>query len=171
MPVNSYELARLNAANGTDLTRTVSAFDVRPQIALLPGNVEPDDFSWTTGTEFGSIYPQEETSALEDEYIGHSVGAKAKNYDILDLETGEHYHLAEGTKLQNIEVFAGKGTKKDYRKASWYARKYGGDIDDWQHVKGVGVVETPDGQFKAELHWSECEGMGRLDMFIKRWLE
>ena len=35
----SYELARLNAANGTDLTRTVSAFDVRPQIALLPGNV------------------------------------------------------------------------------------------------------------------------------------
>lgn len=108
---------------------------------------------------------------LPEETIGRSVGAKAQNYDILDLETGEHYHLVEGTKLQNIEVFAGKGVKAEYRKAEWYASKYGGLAEEWQHVKGIGTVQTPDGQFKAELHWTQRIGYEKIDMFIKRWLE
>lgn len=81
------------------------------------------------------------------------------------------YHLAEGTKLQDKEVFAGKGHRNEYRKASEYAIKYGGKVEDWQHVKGKGIVETSDGNFKAELHWSQCEGIGKVDFFVKRWLD
>ncbi len=91
---------------------------------------------------------------LDDIFVGRSIGAKAKNYDILDIDTGKFYKFAEGSKLQDVEVFAGKGTKKEYRSAYKYANKYGGDVSDWQHVKGHGVISTDDGDRKAEVHWS-----------------
>ena len=57
---------------------------------------------------------------LEDIVINKSVGAKALNYYVRDLATGEDYHFVEGTKIQNIEVFAGKGTKVKYKLAINY---------------------------------------------------
>lgn len=109
--------------------------------------------------------------SLPDEYFPRSVGAKFKNMNIMDLATGEMYHLAEGTHLQNKEVFAGKGGPKPFERAEDYANKYGGKPEDWMHVKGFGYVETSDGIFKAEIHWSECEGIGKIDPFIKEWLD
>lgn len=47
--------------------------------------------------------------ALKDILIRKSVGAKSKNYDVMDLTTGELYHFTEGTKLQDVKVFAGNG--------------------------------------------------------------
>jgi len=44
-------------------------------------------------------------------------------------------------------------------------------VEDWQHVKGVGFLETEEGIRKAELHWSQCESIGKFDFFIKRWLD
>ena len=106
-----------------------------------------------------------------DEYVLKSVGAKAKNYDIMDLQTGRKYHLAEGSKLQDKEVFAGKGTKKEYKKGKKYADRYGGKAENWQHVKAYGLLDTEDGYREAEIHWSQCEGIGKHEMFIKRWLD
>lgn len=112
-----------------------------------------------------------DTLRLPDEAIGRSLGAKAKNYDILDLQTGDMYHLLEGSKLQDIQVFAGRGTRNQFRTAERYAARYGGNVESWQHVKGKGVVETPDGNRPAELHWMQCEGIGKREMFVKRWLD
>jgi hypothetical protein len=50
-------------------------------------------------------------------------------------------------------------------------RKFNGDYLDWQHVKAIGVLDTPDGYIKAEVHWSQCEGVGKHEFFIKEWLE
>ena len=108
---------------------------------------------------------------LPDEYIHKSVGAKTNSYDIMDLRTGDFYHLAEGTYLRNKEVFAGKGSKKAYKNADKFAERYGGKPEDWMHVKGIGTLETEDGNIDAELHWSECEGIGKVEMFVKEWLE
>ncbi len=108
---------------------------------------------------------------LEDIEVGKSLGAKAKNYDIMDLETGEHFNLVERTSLQDVEVFAGKGVKSEFRKADKYAKKYGGKAKDWQHAKGTGTVDYYGEGRKAELHWAQCEGIGKHDFFIKRWLE
>ena len=108
---------------------------------------------------------------LLDEYVLKSVGAKSRNYDIMDLQTGEMYRLAEGSRLQDKEVFAGKGSKKEYRKAYKYAEKFGGNPEDWQHVKGKAVLQTPEGDFPAEVHWSQCEGIGKVDFFVKKWLD
>ena len=108
---------------------------------------------------------------VEEIQIGRSVGAKAKNYDVMDLGTGEMFHFAEGSKIQDVKVFAGKGTSKKLRIAEKYASKYGGASEDWQHVKGFGDLVTDDGERRAEVHWMQCEGVGKFDFFIKEWLD
>lgn len=62
---------------------------------------------------------------LDDIVIGRSVGAKAPNYSVMDLDTGEYFKFVEGTKIQNPEVFADKGTNKELKIAEKYANKYG----------------------------------------------
>ena len=111
------------------------------------------------------------TIQLPDEIIGRSVGAKARNYDILDLATGERFQLAEGSSLQNVQVFAGKGTSTVFRDARKYASRYSGAVEEWQHVKGNGVVSTNDGDRPVELHWVQCSGIGKREMFVKEWLD
>ena len=91
--------------------------------------------------------------------------------DVLDLATGLRYFLAKGSKLQDVTVFAGKGSKKEFRMAVKYAERYGGNVADWQHVKGIGLLETEDGEVLANIHWVQCEGIGKKEMFVKEWLE
>lgn len=108
---------------------------------------------------------------LNDEVFPKSIGAKWQNYDIMNLATGETYHIAEGSKIQDKEVFAGKGSKTPYRDAYKYAEKYGGNTEDWQHVKAKCVIKIEDEEIPAEIHWSQCEGIGKFDLFVKRWLD
>lgn len=108
---------------------------------------------------------------LPDIEIGRSVSAKAKNYDVLDLISGEEFHFVEGTHLQNVEVFAGKGTKSVYRKAYVYANKYGGKPEEWQHVKGNGILDYYGEHRRAAVHWSQHDVYGKHDFFVKEWLE
>ena len=90
---------------------------------------------------------------------------------VLDLETGVRYQLAKGSKLQDVEIFAGKGSKKEFRQAEKYAQRYGGSASNWQHAKGKGMLATDEGDVKAEIHWVQCEGIGKKEMFVKKWLE
>ena len=107
---------------------------------------------------------------LPDIQIGRSLGAKARNWDVLDRATGKHYKFVEGTHLQNVEVFAGGRSKTPYKKAYVYAQK-GGRVEDWEHVKGIGWLDTEEGHRKAEIHWSQCAGFGKHDFFVKEWLD
>lgn len=127
--------------------------------------------SGSGGGSDGGVLTADGNLKLEDIPIHRSVGAKAKNYEVMDLATGEMYHFAEGTKLQNVEVFAGKGTRTPFRKADETAEKFGGKAKDWQHVKGFGTLDTPDGDRNVEVHWVQCQGFGKHDFFIKRWLD
>jgi hypothetical protein len=111
------------------------------------------------------------TQKLSDELIHKSVGAKSRNYAIMDLTTGDMFQLVEGEYIHNKEVFAGKGVKVPYLKAERYAEKYGGKPEDWMHVKGIGLVRTKDGDRKAEIHWSQCDGIGAVEHFIKEYLD
>ena len=128
-----------------------------------------EDSRGSSGGSSGGV--RKGSKRLEDIQIGRSVGAKARNYDVMDLATGEKYHFAEGTRLQNVEVFAGKGTRTVFRKAGDYAERYGGKAKDWQHCKGFGVLDTSDGDREAEVHWVQCQGIGKYEFFIKRWLD
>ena len=103
--------------------------------------------------------------------IGVGVGAKAKNYDVMDLESGEVYHFVEGSKVQDVKVFAGKSSHTPFRRASFFAKRYGGVAEDWQHVKGYALLETPDGDRMAEVHWVQCREIGKFEFFVKEWLD
>lgn len=108
---------------------------------------------------------------LSDIQLPKSVGARWSNYDILDLETGQKYKFSEGTRLQDVQVFAGKGVRMPFRKAQKYADLYGGDPKNWQHVKGIATIDTSDGTRKAEVHWFQCVGVGKVRFKVKRWLD
>lgn len=104
-----------------------------------------------------------------DILIGKDLGAKGKNYSVMDLATGELFQFVQGSRIQNVEVFAGKGSRTEFRKAQKYADRHGGNVEDWQHVKGHGLIDTPEGDRPAEVHWVQCSGIGKFDFFVKRW--
>lgn len=112
-----------------------------------------------------------DTIKLKDIEIGRSLGAKAKNYDVMDLATGEVFQFSEGTKIQNAEIFAGKGSKVEFRNADKYAQRYGGQPKDWQHVKGYGTLDYYGEDRNAEIHWVQCQEFGKHEFFVKEWLE
>lgn len=133
--------------------------------------------TWTTPEEsaklekrktFG-LFSSQKRRYEPDIVIGKDLGAKAKNYTVMDLTTGEFFQFSPGSRIQNVEVFAGKGSKTEFRKAQKYADRHGGKPEDWQHVKGHGLIETADGDRPAEVHWVQCSGIGKFDFFVKRW--
>ena len=108
---------------------------------------------------------------LPDEQLPRSVGAKWRNEKVLDLKTGKYYHFVEGSKLQDVEVFAGYGTTFEYHKAYIYSDKFGGLPKEWQHAKARGELETENGPTRALVHWSQHPKYGKKDFFVKKWLE
>lgn len=103
---------------------------------------------------------------LEDEYVGKSVGAKLKNYDI-DMG-GKIVHLVEGTYITNKEAIAGHGKpSKHIREIAGLVENYGGNPKLWSKMKGVGTVEIDGEQVKVELHWYEEPSVGKVRMKSK----
>lgn len=113
------------------------------------------------------------TISLEDTLIHRSVGAKSRNYDVISPDSGDVFHFVEGTKIQNSEVFAGKGTKHSLHEgvAEGLAEQYGGNPEKWQHCKGNGVIDFEGEERKAEVHWFQEENVGKVKFKVKRWID
>lgn len=111
------------------------------------------------------------TIKLQDTLIHKSVGAKSRNYDIIDPVTGEVFHFAEGTRIQNAEVFAGKGTRKSLHEgvAEGLSEQIGGTPENWQHCKGNGVIDYYGEERPAEVHWFQEESVGKVKFKVKEW--
>jgi len=57
----------------------------------------------------------------------------------------------------------------DIRELSQLRQRYG--YGNWRKKKGVAMVKLPDGTVaKAEIHWYEAHGIGKVKLKIKRWL-
>lgn len=113
------------------------------------------------------------TIKLQDIIINKSVGAKARNYDIEDKATGEIFHFAEGTRIQNAEAFAGKGCKKalDAEVALGLSEQIGGNPKEWQHCKGNGIIDYYGEERPAEVHWFQEKTVGKHKFKVKEWLD
>lgn len=116
-----------------------------------------------------------DTIKEKDTVIHKSVGAKAKNYKVQDKSTGIEYEFAPGTRIQNAEVFAGKGTKHPLHEgvAEGLAKECGGMPEKWQHAKGDGILLDPvtGEECPAEVHWFQEETVGKVKLKVKRWLD
>lgn len=110
---------------------------------------------------------------IKDTVIGKSLGAKAKNYDVLDPSTGEILNFVEGTKIQNSEVFAGYKTKNPLREEvkQGLTDEYGGQPYKWQHCKGNGVLDVDGEETRAEVHWFQEESVGKVKFKVKEWID
>lgn len=115
--------------------------------------------------------PDSDIIKVGDTVIHKGVGAKTKNYDIRDPETNELFHFAEGTRIQDSEVFAGKGAKKPLKSevAQGLAEQIGGSPSKWQHCKGHGIIDYYGEERPAEVHWFQEETVGKHKFKIKRW--
>lgn len=112
-----------------------------------------------------------ETITLPDEDIPRSVGAKWKNYDI-DMQDGTTAHLAEGSKLQNKEIFAGRGCKRKIDDIDRLVKQHGGNPDDWAKVKATADIVLETGEIiKAEIHWYEESYVGKVELKFKEELD
>jgi len=110
---------------------------------------------------------------LRDISIMRSVGVKAVNYDIIDYNPGRIFRYAEGTFVRNVQVFAGYGTKTNLHDgvAEGLTAEYGGNVNKWQHVKGIGEIDDDGEIVRAEIHWFQEESIGQVKHKIKRWIE
>ena len=67
--------------------------------------------------------------------------------------------------IENVETIAkGRGIRE-------YAKlvvQYGGK--NWMKRKGTAIVELGGQTARAEVHWYECHGVGKVKMKVKHWL-
>ena len=105
--------------------------------------------------------------------IHRSVGAKAKNYEVLDPVSSNHYPFVEGTRIKNPTVFAGKGgIKRLHEKvAQGLSKQIGGKPENWQHCKGIGTINFDGEEREAEVHWFQEQTVGKHRFKIKKWLD
>lgn len=132
------------------------------------------------GVQNGPPYPIKknvenvsQNGKMDDIYIHKSVGAMAKNYDILDPVSGRRYHFSEGTRIKDPTVFAGKGGAKKLlpEVAEGLSEQLGGDPEEWQHCKGIGTIDFDGEDREAEVHWFQEKTAGKHKFKIKEWLE
>lgn len=109
----------------------------------------------------------------EDWHIGRSLGAAAMNYNVSDPRSGCAYRFIEGTSITDVEVFAGKGTRNKLspKVSHGLSEQVGGRPRDWQHVKGIGTLDYHGRARRAEVHWFQAKGVGRVKFKVKEWLD
>lgn len=104
--------------------------------------------------------------------IYKSVGAAPRNYDILDPSTGEYFHFIPGTRVNNIETFAGYGTRDPLKEVviEGLSEEFHTTIDLWKHCKGTGHIDVYGSDELAEVHWFQHPDVGKVKFRVKKWL-
>jgi hypothetical protein len=106
------------------------------------------------------------TIKSKDINIHKSLGAKAKNYEVL-LPNGETTKFTEGTRITCINVIAGKGRERKIDEIQSLLAKYGGKEENWQKKKGIGYIDLDGESYKAEIHWYEEATIGKKEFKVK----
>lgn len=136
---------------------------------------EKDDLFFPQNTPYAEILRIEararlpESIPLPDEWLPRSVGAKWKNHDIR-MPDGSIARFEEGTRLQDKEIFAGKGCRRKIDVEEKLIRKYGGEPGEWVKVKAKASIAWNDIVDFAEVHWYEEKSIGKVGFKFKRWI-
>ena len=67
--------------------------------------------------------------------------------------------------IDDVETIA-KG--RGIREYAQLVMRYGGK--NWMKRKGTATVELDGQTARAEVHWYECHGIGKVKMKVKQWL-
>ena len=116
-----------------------------------------ENVEWLTGNN---------TFELSDVLIHRSLGARARNYDIV-IPDGRVLHFTEGSRITNIKVIAGKGRNRQIDIVDILVDRYGGNPEEWQKCKGFGYVDVDGENLLAEVHWYQEPTVGKVAFKIK----
>lgn len=68
--------------------------------------------------------------------------------------------------IESVETIAEGSGIRDIAKLR---SRYG--LGNWRKKKGIATVRLPDGETaRAEIHWYEAHGIGKVGLKIKEWL-
>lgn len=84
------------------------------------------------------------------------------------LPDGGYGKLANDGKVTKIVTFAGGNSGKPVKVADYLSQQYGGNPNEWKHLRGNAVVENNNKMRPAEVHWFE-NGKTVIKMKVKRW--
>jgi hypothetical protein len=93
--------------------------------------------------------------------VGRSLGAAGRRYPVKG-----GYYIREGERVSGETIARGR----EIREVDRLVRDYGGTKTGWRKMKGdTVIVRDADGvEFRAEVHWYEHHGVGRVDFKPKR---
>lgn len=154
----------------TDQIRLVRLSEEYKRFSEAAGLRTEPERARVTGFGRGQAMSAEKYGNIVSEQIGHSVGAKARNYDVFNPATGDIFHLAEGTRITQPKnhVMAGSGRDRQIDCLDWLIDKYGGEAVKWTKEKGFGFIEDEYGELRrVELHWYQEPNVGKVEMKIK----
>jgi hypothetical protein len=70
-------------------------------------------------------------------------------------------------KITDVEIIA---VGKEIRDLDYLQRAYG--KGRWRKLKGIALIELSNGRIRrAELHWYEAHGIGKMDLKRKRFVD
>jgi hypothetical protein len=124
-----------------------------------------DGQSLTDDKSYDDAY-EEAVNPEPDTILGKSVGAKAKNYEIITPE-GEIFNLAEGSRITHVNIIAGYGRNRQIDILDRLVDNYGGNPQKWTKCKGFGYIDVNGENMLAEVHWYEEPSVGRVKFKIK----
>ena len=86
------------------------------------------------------------------------------------MPDGSIAHFAEGSKLQDKEVFAGNGCKTPIHDVNLLTEAYpGSSSEKWQKVKAKSQIVLENGDIiNAEINWYEEPSIGKVELKYKR---
>ena len=160
---NAYLSGKMgNKAALENSTATAYLTEEQRRVAYALGNLAGN----VSARESLDIVHNNSTMESDDLWIGKSVGAKAKNYEI-ELPNGEIVHLTEGTRITRIETIAGKGRNRQIDEIDILLERYGGSEFEWMKKKGNGYVDYQGESYFVELHWYEEPSAGKHKWKVK----
>lgn len=136
------------------------------------GAIDPRKITYRQNTPYWRIMEDEfrkdlpDRIKLPDEVLPHSIGAKWANYEI-DMGDGTFATFQEGSKLQDKEVFAGKGCRRIIDDEDRLLRQYGGKRGHWKKVKAKATVVWKETTGKIHVHWYEEDTVGKVEFKYK----
>lgn len=94
---------------------------------------------------------------------------KAVNDSVLEKQLGFYNEannlnfIPKSSIISNVHIIAGNETLTVFRSANKYAKKYGGEAQEW--TKKVGKIESD--KYIFDIHWVEHNKYGKHDFKLK----
>ena len=94
---------------------------------------------------------------------------KSTKDSILDKQLGFYNEannlnfIPKSSIITNVHIIAGNGTQTIFRSSNKYARKYGGQAEEW--MKKVGKIKSD--KYIFDVHWVEHDKYGKYDFKLK----